>query len=210
MFSRLFGKKADPVPDRPPPVDQHVLGQLLEAVRDDDLATVRSLIDKTPALADAQHTYGTAIHYAARDQRIEAIELLVAAGANPNTHDMECWPKGCTPLHWAANNGRLQACETLLNCGADINARTLGSWTPLHMAAERNHIDVARLLIARGADVNAKAKAWMPLDDPDELDMFKMYRAEGSTAADWAHACSNAEMCTLLVSHGGTGRSLAG
>lgn len=62
----------------------------------------------------------------------EGAELLLAAGADPKARD----PDGYTPLHcWSHLNRRLDA---LIAAGADVNARTQHGTTPLHRAAERH------------------------------------------------------------------------
>ena len=54
--------------------------------------------------------------WAAKSDRIEAIEQLVELGANPNAD-----PYRGTPLTWAATNGRAAAIRRLVDLGADVN-----------------------------------------------------------------------------------------
>jgi len=56
----------------------------------------------------------------ARDDAIEILELLLAAGADPDQRGMNDY----TPLHWAAGAGDERAVRLLLAHGADATART--------------------------------------------------------------------------------------
>lgn len=133
----------------------------------------------------------------------EAAQLLLAAGANPNSVDPDNmssplfhaagWgsdalveqlleaganpnriiEKGVTPLHYAAIFGSNQAVRLLLEHGADPNGRDVYGLMPLHWAAWRGSAEKCALLLAAGA----------PPDLPDN---------EGFTplllAADQGHA----------------------
>jgi ankyrin repeat protein len=55
----------------------------LVAASQGDLNTLRRLIDKNPSLGRAEFWYTPAIHFAVREGHIEAVRLLLAAGADP-------------------------------------------------------------------------------------------------------------------------------
>ena len=79
-----------------------------------------------------------ALVWAAKSDRVDAIELLVELGAR-----VDADPYRGTPLAWAAANGRVAAIRTLVELGADPNQRgTFGGpdhgegVTALHLAAQ--------------------------------------------------------------------------
>jgi ankyrin repeat protein len=103
---------------------------------------------------DPQEILDEALSWAARNDRAEAIALLVARGARI---DADVY-RG-TGLGWAAWRGCVAAVQRLLELGADPNARTTFGGpdhgkdaTALHLAAERGQLDVIRALLRAGAD----------------------------------------------------------
>ena len=73
----------------------------------------------------------TPLHESALYDRVEAINLLLEAGANAEARD----ESGCTPLHYAARQPCLGAALALLKHGANVNAQSNYQDTPLHRAA---------------------------------------------------------------------------
>jgi hypothetical protein len=103
---------------------------------------------------DPREVLDEALSWAARNDRAEAVGLLVARGADPNGEVY----RG-TALGWAASEGRTHAIERLLALGADPNRRsTFGGpshgerVTALHLAAGSGHLDAIRMLLDAGAD----------------------------------------------------------
>lgn len=63
----------------------------------------------------------TPLHYAAREQHLEIIRLLLQSGANVNAHDE---PRiGDTPLGYVAGSCSLGVAQALLTAGADPTIR---------------------------------------------------------------------------------------
>ena len=85
-----------------------------------------------------------------------ALELLLKAGANPNSTNAN----GTTALMIAAASGNSDAVKLLLDEGADANMREAAhGQTALMFAASLNRAAVIKLLLARGADANAATPA---------------------------------------------------
>lgn len=145
----------------------------------------------------------TALHIAARDNRLITVHILLLKGAKKNCVNN----KGQTPLHvafWNKTLIRRLADEESVNIpdknglsplmyysdspdimailcekGADVNYQTPQGSTPLHHAVLNKHTDSVRLLLKHGADRTIR----------DE---------EGKTAYDYA---KNSQIKKLLTAH---------
>ena len=131
----------------------------------------RSLLEKRIDI-NALDAIGTALHYAVHTEDVSAVEMLLEAGADPNTR------RGLrsTPLYYAADRNNLRMVQLLLSSGADPNARCkldgvqrmqidqesryapksnapershMG--TPLQVAAWRGYTDIVTALLHSGA-----------------------------------------------------------
>jgi ankyrin repeat protein len=103
---------------------------------------------------DPQEIRDEALSWAARNDRVDAIDLLVARGASP---DADIY-RG-TALAWAAACGHTDAIRRLVALGADPNGRTTfggpghgQNATALHLAAQNGHLDAIDALLDLGAD----------------------------------------------------------
>jgi ankyrin repeat protein len=95
-----------------------------------------------------------ALAWAARSDRVDALDALVARGAHV---DADVY-RG-TALAWAATRGHVTTIRRLIALGADPNRRsTFGGpshgedVTPLHLAAQDDHLDAMRALLELSAD----------------------------------------------------------
>jgi ankyrin repeat protein len=123
---------------------------------------------------DPHEILDEALVWAAKADRVEAIDRLVELGA-----DVEADPYRGTPLAWAAANGRGAAIRRLVELGADPNGLgTFGGPThgegvpPLHLAAQSGQEAAVDLLLELGADPTIRDRLY------------------DGTAAGWAaHGC---------------------
>jgi uncharacterized protein len=114
--------------------------------------------------------------YAARDGRLEAAKLLLAANASIETPDANA----ITPLMMAIVNNRVDVARFLIEKGADIQATDWYGRTPLWAAVETRNMDVdngtfansidrepmldlIKILLERGAKVNVRMKEVPPI-----------------------------------------------
>lgn len=128
--------------------------RIVEAVRDGDQETVRSLLEQQVDVNTSQPDGATALHWAAHRSDLETADLLIGAGANVNAMN----DYGVTPLSLASTNGSAWMVEKLLRVGADPNAAQPFGETPLMTAARTGSVDVVRALLVHGARVNGKEK----------------------------------------------------
>lgn len=94
----------------------------------------------------------TALHDAAKQNKIEAVDVLLAAGANIEARNHKGW----TPLHGAAIYASRDTVVSLLKHGADVNAKDDHGETPLYWAAgiagAEGSAEVVDVLLRSGAD----------------------------------------------------------
>jgi ankyrin repeat protein len=136
---------------------------------------------------DPQEALDEALSWAARSDRADALDALVARGA-----DVAADVYRGTALSWAAACGRVDSIRRLAELGADVNQRTTfggpehgEKTTALHLAAQSGEADAVRALLDLGADARAT----------DDL--------YGGTPAGWAHHDGHLELYELLREHGG-------
>jgi ankyrin repeat protein len=132
---------------------------------------------------DPQEALDEALSWAARNDRVEALEALVARGARP---DADVY-RG-TALTWAAAGGRARAIRRLVALGADPSHRaTFGGpehgegVTALHLAAQNGQVEAIRALLDAGADPSVRDALY------------------DGTPADWAAHGGNEEARALLA-----------
>jgi ankyrin repeat protein len=111
---------------------------------DGDLRVATMLVDAGADInALDDHDY-TPCHYAAQNDSLDLLRLLLAAGASIDGR--------VTPLHCAAIRGKVNAARLLISTGADVHARDSRLFTPLHLAASAECVFA---LLEAGADVHA-------------------------------------------------------
>jgi ankyrin repeat protein len=97
----------------------------------------------------------TALMSEASKGRIEAVKLLLEAGANISAKD----DTGQTALHRMMDvsyRPSKDMAELLLAKGADVNLKDKEGRTPLHLAAESADRDIVKFLLDKGARINEK------------------------------------------------------
>jgi uncharacterized protein len=121
-----------------------------------DVAGLETLLEGNRALVSALSTDGwTPLHLAAHFGRTEAARLLLNKGAVANSRSANALQN--MPLHAAAAGRAAGVAKLLIDHGANVNARQHGGWTALHAAAQNGDIDTATVLIESGADISVRA-----------------------------------------------------
>ena len=104
------------------------------------------LAQTPPSQAEAAAYSG--LHAAAYEGNLEALQTLIAAGADLETRDS--W--GRTALHLAAYRSEVAAVAALAEAGADMNALDRQAYDIVTIAAVADDPEMVRLALSFGAD----------------------------------------------------------
>ncbi|OWF45703.1 Poly(ADP-ribose) polymerase pme-5 [Mizuhopecten yessoensis] len=126
-----------------------------------DYPGLRMVLEKKPDLELKNLDGKTALAVAVERQNKQAVEILLAAGANPNTTIALDKETTVTALTTAATLGNPDLVQLLVRAKAQVDCRNSKTkQTPLHLAVanrskESNAVDMAMSLLEGGADVNS-------------------------------------------------------
>ena len=150
---------------------------LVEAARNQDHNTIRSLASQHTDVNARSDDGSTALLWAAHWNDLDAGDLLLHAGADANAaNDLRM-----TPLSQACTNGSAAFVRLLLKSGANPNTAIATGETPLMTCARSGSVDAVTILIEYGAAINAKEPS------------------QGQTALMWAAAEHHPNVVKALI-----------
>jgi ankyrin repeat protein len=170
---------------------REMYGRLIELGADVDLCSaagagdidrMKAILEENPSAAKDFTILGgwTPLHDAVRNVRVEAVELLLANGADPNAVSGEIDYK-TSPLHWISVNvllddpdAKLATLKLMVDAGADLNPVDQYGLTPLDRVKHdqcRELIDAMLELGAlTGKQIKAQAATEAETDPPADAD----------------------------------------
>ncbi|MEO0935041.1 MAG: ankyrin repeat domain-containing protein, partial [Cyanobacteria bacterium J06641_2] len=102
-------------------------------------------------------------------RRLEIIQILLEAGADPNL----CQDIYATPLELATSLGNIKVIKILLRVGANPNFFGIGS-SALERAIRIERIDIIKILIDAGADLNNKNRSFIYAANNGKFEIVKL------------------------------------
>ena len=187
--------------------------QMFTLSRTGDLDKLKRLVAAHPALVECQFAYRTPLYFAVRENHVEIVRYLLAAGANPvglmindslieisqdrGYREMEQlltrWIHGTeVPSHagemlaHAIREHDLEKLTQLLDYHPEwIGARDDGSNEPIHWATMTRQPQIIDFVLQRGASIEAQR-----LDGARPLQLFHgdyHFRGRSRVSRDWPH-----------------------
>ncbi|MEQ1898993.1 MAG: ankyrin repeat domain-containing protein [Vicinamibacterales bacterium] len=153
---------------------------LIEAVKQGNVATVRTLVAQKVNVNATEPDGTTALHWAADLGDVQTVDLLLKAGAALKSTNRY----GATPFGLATAKGHAAVIERFLQAGEDANAVISGE-PVLMQAARSGSVDAVKALLAKGAQVNVAEEV------------------HGQTALMWAAAAGHSAVVKTLAEAGG-------
>ena len=118
-----------------------------------DIDTLRKLLREGADVNAPQGDGMSALHWAALNDNVETINLLLLAGAATESSTRV---GSYTPLHLAASRGHAAAVARLLEADSSPKAFTATGVQPLHLAAQAGNPDAIKALLDGGAEIDAQ------------------------------------------------------
>lgn len=159
--------------------------KLHEAVQENDIARVKSLISKSVAINDLGEDGRSALYLAAQEGYMPILKVLVHHGADVNTVSVN--DDDSTPLIIAAFRGHADVVNFLSDYPVNINSKDSDGYTALSWAWENEYTDIVQALIKKGANLNV-----LPVGQ----------EKSGSTFLHLALNNNDYELTRLLITHG--------
>ncbi|CAL1545967.1 unnamed protein product [Lymnaea stagnalis] len=157
--------------------------KLMDAIHNDDTEIVKDLLMVRRLNPNFNLQMVSPICRAAAKGNVEIMNLLLDAGADPNTPNSDdlLWER--RPIHIAASKGHLCVLKLLVQRGASINQPDSDHRTPLHWVAMYGQSHMIKWMIEAGASVNAT-------------------QTDGFTPLHTASCLGHTEVCRALVEGG--------
>jgi ankyrin repeat protein len=127
----------------------------MKAVKNNDVASVRALIQQGIDVNELDVNKDAPLIMAAYKGYTDIVKLLLEAGADVAVVDPNM---KATALHAAAYAGHAEAAKLLIEHDIDIDKQgPYNGYTALHDAVWQNNIETARVLIEAGANLHIKS-----------------------------------------------------
>lgn len=148
--------------------------RLSEAIREDDMPTIKALITRTEL---SQNGFASpALHQAIVFEREAVVALLLAHGAHPDCVNY----RGETALCKAAKMGNLKLAQMLKDAGANVNTVTDSRQTPLSCAIrglpqlpwDKQQAMIVWLLKEKALLTKEEAAQPLPCPNPKEVKLL--------------------------------------
>ena len=130
-------------PDDLNSADGQVRWEAIAASANGDVAALRRLLERNPQLSRAQYSYTPPMHFAVRSGHLEAVQMLLDAGADPEWngyHDGSL-------IEMAGERGHAQIARLLEDARQRAGRVAPGEEHPIHRAAQSDDLDRVRRIL---------------------------------------------------------------
>ncbi|MBC2582745.1 suppressor of fused domain protein [Clostridium sp. DJ247] len=126
--------------------------EIRSAIKQGNVERVVELIDSSIEYLNMMTPFGTWLHVAASQGKLEIVQRLIDLGADINRRG---GVYGGSAVNEAASEGHIKIVKYLLSCGAEMDVSE-PERNPLFGAIANGHADIAKLLIDNGIDIHVK------------------------------------------------------
>ncbi len=150
-----------------------MIKKMRTAIKEGNLETVKQLLDEEKGLLQVETTFGSWLHVAADQGKLDIVKYLIDCGMDVNKNG---GISGGSPMHSAARKGRLDIVELLYENGAIFDV-TEAAKNPLFGAICNGHYDVVKFLVEKGIDI----KVCYSIGQIEAVDAYEYARQFGQT-----------------------------
>jgi ankyrin repeat protein len=198
----------------------------------DGFHQVKFLVEKGADVKAESKVGRTALSSAVRAGNVDAVRLLLKAGADPNVRAREPWQQeergGDTPLITATSYGLTEIAKLLVEHGADVNAADNFIGHSLNYALASDNAELAEFLIGKGASTKIKSPVaeespvlWAAFSERGNPAVIQLLHAKGEdlnitndrdeTPLNWAKMRGQTELAAWLAGAGAKeGKTVSG
>ena len=154
-------------------MDKELIKNMRQAIKSNEIDTVKQLIDNNDGLLDAVTVFGTFLHDASTYGMYDIAKYLVDRGIDVNKRG---GGRDSSALTSAAFKGYKNIVELLYENGANLDISSFER-NPLFAAIYNGHFDVVKFLVEKGIDLNV----CYAVGDFDKIDAYEYARQYGQT-----------------------------
>lgn len=154
-------------------MDNNLIKEMRQAIKRNELDTVKQLIDNHHGLLQVVTVFGTFLHDAATYGMHDIAKYFVACGIDVNKKG---GARDSSALTIAAFRGYQNIVELLYENGAILDVSSFPA-NPLFAAIYNGHFEVVRFLVEKGIELNV----CYAIGDLDKVDAYEYARQYGQT-----------------------------
>lgn len=154
-------------------MDKELIKNMRQAIKSNEIDTVKQLIDNNDGLLDIVTVFGTFLHDASTYGMYDIAKHLVECGIDVNKRG---GGRDSSALTSAAFKGYKNIVELLYENGASLDISCFER-NPLFAAIYNGHFDVVKFLVEKGIDLNV----CYAVGDFDKIDAYEYARQYGQT-----------------------------
>ena len=154
-------------------MDKNLIKEMRQAIKRNELDTVKYLIDNHDGLLQVVTVFGTFLHDASTYGMYDIAKYFVACGIDVNKKGGVC---DSSALTIAAFKGYQNIVELLYENGVSLDVSTFER-NPLFAAIYNGHLDIVAFLVEKGIDL----KACYAIGDLEHVDAYEYARQYGQT-----------------------------
>lgn len=154
-------------------MDKELIKEMRQAIKNNDLNTIKQLNENNQGLLDVITTFGTFLHDASTYGMYDVAKYFIDCGIDVNIRG---GIRNSSALTIAAFKGHESIVELLFENGTHLEVSSF-DMNPLFAAIYNGHLDIVKFLVEKGIDLNA----CYAIGDLGKVDAYEYARQYGQT-----------------------------